>query len=224
LPSADWNTYEQAEPAGRSQGMGRILCGPSHWETAQLTRVCICATIVANVEIEFRHDGDQGRVTVTCVPNDDPAAVGKGKEARGFPVCSATVAYPGTGYRALFGWVQLVRSTDNASEGRAFEMDPLRFFEDSPAPYCWYGISPVLFDAPSRDERRPIEWLAHSFLAVTPREPDAPKRVVPLLGFSWGFVIGEDGRIVLRPVEQLAASDWNDHLPYLRDRYPSWQF
>jgi hypothetical protein len=37
-------------------------------------------------------------------------------------------------------------------------------------------------------------------------------------------VIGEDGRIVLRPVEQLAASDWNDHLPYLRDRYPSWQF
>jgi hypothetical protein len=191
---------------------------------AELTRVCICATIVANVEIEFRHDGDQGRVTVTCVPNDDPAAVGKGKEARGFPVCSATVAYPGTGYRALFGWVQLVRSTDNASEGRAFEMDPLRFFEDSPAPYCWYGISPVLFDAPSRDERRPIEWLAHSFLAVTPREPDAPKRVVPLLGFSWGFVIGEDGRIVLRPVEQLAASDWNDHLPYLRDRYPSWQF
>jgi hypothetical protein len=78
--------------------------------------------------------------------------------------------------------------------------------------------------APSRDERRPLEWLAHSFLAVTPREPDAPKRVVPLLGFSWGFVIGDDGRIVLRPVEQLAAGDWNDHLPYLRDCYPSWQF
>jgi hypothetical protein len=23
----------------------------------------------------------------------------------------------------------------------------------------WYGITPVLFDAPSRDERRPLEWL-----------------------------------------------------------------
>jgi hypothetical protein len=176
------------------------------------------------MEIDFRHDGDQGRVTVTCVPNDDPGAVGKSEEARGFPICSATVAYPGAGYRAVFGWVQLVCSTDNASEGRAFEMDPLRFFEDSPAPYCWYGITPLLFDAPSRDERRRLEWVAHSFLAVTPREPDAQKRVVPLLGFSWGFVIGDDGLIVLGPVEQLEAGDWNDHVPYLRDCYPGWQF
>jgi hypothetical protein len=176
------------------------------------------------MEIDFRHDGDQGRVTVRCAPNDDPASVGKGEEARGFPVCSATITFPGTGYRAVFGWVQLVCSTDNAFEGRAFEMDPLRFFEDSPAPYCWYGINPTLFDAPSRDERRPLEWLAHTFLAVTPREPDAPKHVVPLLGFSWGFVIGDGERIVLRPAEELAAGAWNDHLPYLRDCYPSWHF
>jgi hypothetical protein len=176
------------------------------------------------MEIDFWHDGDQGRVTVSCVRNDDPAAVGTGEEARGFPACSATIAYPGRGYRALFGWVQLVCSTDNAFEGRAFEMDPLQLFEDSPAPFCWYGITPVLFDAPSRDERQPLEWLAHSFLAVTRGEQDASKHVVPLLGFAWGFVIGDDGRIVLRPVEQLAAGDWNDHLPYLRDRYPSWQF
>jgi hypothetical protein len=176
------------------------------------------------MEIDFRHEGDQGRVTVTCVPNDDPHAVGKSEEARGFPVCTATVAYPATGYRAVFGWVQLVCSTDNASEGRAFEMDPLRFFEDSPAPYCWYGITPVLFDAPSRGDRRRLEWLAHSFLAVIPREPDPQKRAVPLLGFSWGFVIGDDGLIALRPVEQLAAGDWNDHVPYLRGCYPRWQF
>jgi hypothetical protein len=176
------------------------------------------------MEIDLWHDGDQGRVTVTCVPNDDPAAIGTGEEARGFPVCSATIAYPGRGYRASFGWVQLVCSTDNAFEGRAFEMDPLQLFEDSPAPFCWYGITPVLFDAPSRDERQPLEWLAHSFLAVTPREQDASKRVVPLLGFSWGFLIGDDGGIMLRPVEQLSARGWNDHLPYLRDRYPSWQF
>jgi hypothetical protein len=178
----------------------------------------------ATMEIDFRHDGDQGRVTVRCAPNDDPASLGKGEEARGFPVCSATITFPGTGYRAVFGWVQLVCSTDNAFEGRAFEMDPLRFFEDSPAPYCWYGINPTLFDAPSRDERRPLEWLAHTFLAVTPREPDAPKHVVPLLGFSWGFVIGDGERIVLRPAEELAAGAWNDHLPYLRDCYPSWHF
>ena len=176
------------------------------------------------MEIDFRHDGDQGRVTVTCVPNDDPTAVGKGERARGFPVCSATISYPGRGYRALFGWVQLVCSTDNAFAGRAFEMDPLELFEDSPAPFCWYGVAPVLFDAPSRDERQPQDWLAHSFLAVASREPDAARRVVPLLGFSWGFVIHDEGRIVLKPVEYLAPGDWNDHLLYLRDCYPNWQF
>ena len=63
----------------------------------------------------------------------------------------------------------------------------------------------------------------HSFLAFTPREPDGLKRAVPLLGFSWGFLIGDDGH-VLRAVEQLSAGDWNDHLPYLRDCYPGWQF
>ena len=34
------------------------------------------------MEIDFRHDRDEGRVTVTCVPNDDPVAVGKSEEAR----------------------------------------------------------------------------------------------------------------------------------------------
>jgi hypothetical protein len=161
---------------------------------------------------------------VSCVSNDDPAALGKGEDARGLPVCTATIDYPGRGYRGLFGWVQLVRSTDNASGGRAFEMDPVRFFEDSPAPYCWYGIKPVLFDAPSRDKAQPLDWLAHSFLAFTPRGGDAQKRVVPLLGFSWGFAIGDHARVTLEPVARLTAQDWGGHLHYLRKCYSSWEF
>jgi hypothetical protein len=106
-----------------------------------------------DVELEFQHDGERGRVVITCVPNDDPASVGKSGAGRDFPVCTATIEYSGRGYRALFGWVQLVRSTDNASGGRAFEMDPFNLFEDALSPYCWFGITPTLFDAPSRDER-----------------------------------------------------------------------
>jgi hypothetical protein len=174
--------------------------------------------------IDFRHDGFEGRVHVSCVANDDPRRVGKGEEARGFPVCTATIEYPGEGYRALFGWVQLVRSTDNAFGGAAFEMDPVRFFEDSPAPYCWYGVRPILFDAPSRDDRRPIEWLAHSFLGVTPRDAGARKLVVPLLGFSWGFRIDAPDRMLLVPVERLEAEHWNGHVAYLSARYPTWEF
>ena len=176
------------------------------------------------LDIDFRHDGLAGRVHVSCVANLDPQRVGKGTEALGFPVCTATIVYPGEGYRALFGWVQLVRSTDNASGGAAFEMDPARFFEDSPAPYCWYGIRPILFDAPSRDERRPMDWIAYSFLGVTPRDTGARKLVVPLLGFSWGFRIDASEQIVLLPVEKLAAEHWNDLVSDLKATYPSWEF
>jgi hypothetical protein len=176
------------------------------------------------VEIGFRHEGLEGRVLVSCVANLDPQRMGSRAEALGFPVCTATIEYPGEGYRALFGWVQLVRSTDNASGGAAFEMDPARFFEDSPAPYCWYGVRPILFDSPSRDERRPLTWLAHSFLGVTPRDAGARKLVVPLLGFSWGFRIDASEQIVLVAVEKLALTGWDQHIPYLRATYPSWEF
>ena len=174
--------------------------------------------------IDFRHAGVEGRVVASCVPNDDPGSVGKGDEARGFPVCMATIDYPAEGYRALFGWVQLVRSTDNSSAGAAFENDPLRFFEDSPAPYCWYGLRPILFDAPSRDDRRPLLWLAHSFLCATPRDAGERRQVVPLLGFAWGFQIETQGRIDLAPMTKLAPLDWNQHLPYLRASFPTWEF
>jgi hypothetical protein len=176
------------------------------------------------LDIEFSYKGDRGCVSVSCVPDDAPAAVGKDEDARGFPVCTATIDYAGQGYRALFGWVQLVRSTDSAVERTAFQMDPLRFFEDSPAPYCWYGLVPTLFDAPSRQERKPLAWLAHSFLAVTPWDMGALRQVVPLLGFSWGFEIDAGGRITLVPEARLSAADWTAHIPYLSMSYPTWEF
>lgn len=57
------------------------------------------------------------------------------------------------GYRALFDWVQLVRSTDNSSAG--FDMDPIYSFEDGPSPNAFFGINPTLFDAPSRAKHTP---------------------------------------------------------------------
>ena len=117
----------------------------------------------------FRLAWATGTVEVECIPNDDPDEYGTPvSEAVGFPVCTATVRYPRRGYNAMFGWVQLVRSTDNASAGERFEMDPFGLFADAPSPYCWFGTEPTLFDAPSRPARVPIEWLAYSFLATTP--------------------------------------------------------
>ncbi|MEE1840149.1 MULTISPECIES: hypothetical protein [unclassified Streptomyces] len=171
----------------------------------------------------FLRDNMQGSLAVTVEHVDDPAAIGKHPSARDFPSCTAVVDYPGRGYRALFGWVQLVRSTDNSSAGAAFDMDPFYLFEDAPSPYAFFGINPTLFDAPSRARRDPLDWTAHSYLAWTPMD-DTERRVLPLVGFSWGFNVDSDGRITLQPVEALSPGDWDAHLPYLGTSYPGWVF
>ncbi|MBT2369355.1 hypothetical protein J7E88_29665 [Streptomyces sp. ISL-10] len=173
--------------------------------------------------IPFLRDDRQGSLTVTVEQVDDPAAIGKEPSACGFPSCTAVVDYPGKGYRALFGWVQLVRSTDNSSAGAAFDMDPFYLFEDVPSPYAFFGINPTLFDAPSRARRDPLSWTAHSYLAWTPME-DSERRVLPLAGFSWGFDMDSDSRMTLHPVHALLPGDWDAHLPYFRTSYPGWVF
>jgi hypothetical protein len=180
----------------------------------------------------FEWRGASGEVQVECVPNDDPQGYGTvAADAFGFPVCTVTVRYPRRGYNAMFGWVQLVRSTDNESSGEHFELDPFTLFGDAPSPYCWYGTEPTLFDAPSRIERAPIEWLAYSFLATTPLDElmaGNPRRVVPLFGFQWGFAIRSDteSSIELRPVVPVTPNEWATVVPVLRATFPSplWTF
>jgi hypothetical protein len=102
-------------------------------------------------------------------------------------------------------------------------MDPFDLYEQAPSPYCWYGITPTLFDAPSRDERAELDWVAHSFLAASPFGGNM-RIMTPLLGFSWGFYIFNEENIVLKPITSLTAADWEIHLPYLRECYREWEF
>jgi hypothetical protein len=179
------------------------------------------------VRLQFEWEDLHGEVLVDCVPNGDPVALGCPPDALDFPVCTASVRFPAKGYRALLGWVQLVRSTDNDSRGERFQMDPLLLFFDAPSPYCWYGIAPTLFDAPFRGRGVSLRWVAHSFLATTPLDEairTLTRPVVPLVGFSWGFDVNEGGAITVHPVDQLALGDWNQHLDILRQTYPDWQF
>jgi hypothetical protein len=176
---------------------------------------------------DFVWNGEQGSIRVECVTNEDPQFWGCWHAtAKGFPVCTAVVEYPARGYRSMLGWVQLVRSTDNESAGAAFEMDPFSLFGDAPSPYCWYGQEPTLFDAPSRPVRKPLDWVAHSFLAATPLHEVAelqPRRVVPLVGFSWGFT--DTGSVIsLHEPAVLPEPAWDAHLELLRQTYPLWVF
>jgi hypothetical protein len=181
------------------------------------------------VRHQFSWAGTTGTVDVMCMANEAPEAYGCwAAVAKGFPVCIARVSYPHMSYRTMFGWVQLVRSTDNDSLGQEFEVDPFALFADAQSPYAWYGIEPTLFDAPSRESAVPLEWVAHSWLATTPVDEirdGKPRRVVPLLGFDWGFQV-VDGRIELRDIAGLGTDDWRADVAVLERSYPSprWTF
>jgi hypothetical protein len=173
------------------------------------------------MRISFVRAGRDGEVNVVVGLVEDPVAIGKPVGTEGFPSCQATVRYPGKGYDALFGWVQLVQADD--VDGDHFALDPLRFFEDASAPHCFYGIRPTLFDAPSRDERYELDWTAHSFLAPIDLFESDPM-VRPLLGFSWGFEVDSQRVLTVKPLRPLSDSEWEQHVPHLTDRFPRWGF
>jgi hypothetical protein len=196
------------------------------------------------MRLEFSLDGLPGHVEVEVAPVGDREAVGAWPAASGLPSCTATVSYPGPGYRGMFGWVQLVRSTDNSTGGEGFDLDPLEVLGEVSYPFGFVGIRPTLYDAPSRDADRPLEWTAHSFLTavrswLSPDELDrilrqpedqqettameALRMVRALVGFSWGFSIA-DGRATIAPTTVLGPDGWNAHIPHLTETYPSWSF
>jgi hypothetical protein len=182
----------------------------------------------SNLRIAFSLRGINGLLAVSVTRNADPEAIGYSllscgqpvDFARDFPVCHATVSYPADGYAAVFGWTQMVRSTDSASGG--FEMDPIAIYRDVTTPYAWYGVRPELFDAPSRGSRDDLGWEAHSFLCVSPDAVITP-RVQAITGFSWGFTITGE-HISLIPPAALGPRAWDDHLDLLTTSYPHWTF
>jgi len=180
------------------------------------------------LRVPFTLRGLDGLISVSVSRNTDPGALGylllSGGEpvdfARGFPVCRATVSYPAQGYAAVFGWTQMVRSTDGATPD--FEMDPIAIYADVATPYAWYGLRPEFFDAPSRVARHDMDWLAHAFLCVSPDAVLTP-RVQAIAGFRWGFTVtGAD--ITLAAPAALGPGDWDTHLGLLRAGYPGWTF
>lgn len=91
----------------------------------------------------FSLRGLDGHIDVSLTRNVDPGSLGyllltRGQSvdfARDFPVCRATVTYPADGYAAIFGWTQVVRSTDSGGSG--FELDPIAIYRDISTPYAW---------------------------------------------------------------------------------------
>jgi len=181
-----------------------------------------------DLRVPFSLRGIDGLIDVSITRNTDPDAIGYrllGDSlpvdfARDFPVCRATVTYPAEGYAAVFGWTQLVRSTDSATG--AFEMDPIAIYRDVATPFAWYGIRPELFDAPSRESRADLDWVAHSFLCISP-DAVLTRQVQAVTGFKWGFTITGDNIGITAPAI-LEPQAWQNHLDLMRTDFPDWTF
>ena len=178
------------------------------------------AWFTRGVRLPFSFNGLEGMLSIQIDRNDDPASVGSSEGSLGLPMCTARVRPTSRGYRAMCGWIQLVRSTDNSSGGSEFEMDPFGPFTDTGSPYAFYGLAPTLFDAPGRDTRDDLDWTAHAWLART--ELDS-RFVEPVVGFSWGFSIRDRAPLIL-PVGELAKTDWAQHMTLLQQQHPGWAF
>jgi hypothetical protein len=184
--------------------------------------------VTCDLRIPFSLRGISGLIAASVTPNADPDAIGYSllsgglptDAARGFPVCRATVTYPADGYAAMFGWTQLVRSTDSAPD--QFEMDPIALYQQIPTPYAFFGVRPELFDAPSRESRYDMAWEAHSFLCVCP-DAVLTRRVQAVGGFSWGFTVDHQDITFTRPTA-LGPQAWDGHLHVLTTSYPDWTF
>jgi len=180
------------------------------------------------MRVDFSLRGIGGHIDVSISPNSDPIALGYSllsyglpvDFARGFPVCRATVTYPADGYAAIFGWTQMVRSTDAATSD--FEMDPIAIYKEVDTPFAWYGTRPELFDAPCRDSREDMTWECHSYLCISP-DAVVSRRVQAIAGFSWGFTIAGADITFTRAVP-LGSAAWDRHLGLLCASYPSWTF
>lgn len=182
---------------------------------------------MSELSVPYTFRGKQGQVRVTVSANTDPRALGcdlldeslPPDAASGFPVCTAQPEIELQGYAAACGWIQVVRSSDSSG---GFEMDPLALFRDVGTPFAFFGIAPLLFDAPFRHARYDLVWQARAFLAALP-DGVMSKVVRPLAAFEWGFTVrGRD--LDIDDPGALALAAWDEHLPLMADAYPAWSF
>ena len=191
-------------------------------------RGCEYSDVTDTLSIPFEHGGAVGTVDVDYRAGRDVdeigfAGVAVGFDAErfvGFPVVEAHLSYEGTGYRRLFGWLQLIiRDADDGS-GRDVSVDTTPALADIDFPLAAYGYLPTWYDAPANPDHPDGTWTAETFLVVVP----VRERVVSMItGFRWGYRL-RSGRPSLLPVEPIEPSAWTAHLGLLATRYPIWRF
>jgi hypothetical protein len=142
---------------------------------------------------------------------------------QGFPVVQADVRFSQEGYRAMFGWIQLVTTTSVESPVQeSVSVDLAPFLIDEGSPMAFFGHLPTLFDAPANPDHPDGEWLSESFLVAAP-DVARTRRLAAIAGFCWGYRL-RAGRPEPLPLSAVGPDRWLIHHELLASQYPSWSF
>ncbi len=146
----------------------------------------------------------------------------------------ATVSYPGEGYAAVMGWIQVVRihvserseslvpGGEKAPAGDHAWVDGPPHLRGLGIPFVSFGPCPTLFDAPMSTESD-VHFVADSFLTAS---PDAliSRRSRPCAGFRWGYSTQAGRAAQLRSPTLLNDDDWRGATPILEEQFAGWSF
>jgi hypothetical protein len=161
------------------------------------------------IEVAYETEGDPDVIgfDLVAIGYDDP------ERFRGFPVMHASVTYKGTGYRGVFGWIQVINCDD---------VDVPSFLRDTDSPFAAFGYLPAFYDAPANPDHPDGLWVAEAFLVQAP-DIARTKRLAPLAGFRWGYELTDGRPTSLRPAS-IGVDRWNAVAKVLGSQYPDWTF
>jgi hypothetical protein len=180
--------------------------------------------------LPFATQGGIGEIQVYYSVVADPIAVGLNivvadfdqQRFRVFPVIRASVGFSHEGYRAIFGWLQIITRSTTATGDVDTAVDVPPVLADTGCPLADYGYLPTMFDAPANPHHPDGEWRADTFLAAIP-DIGHSRQLAALNGFRWGYQLTA-GKPTSLPVEPLSSDRWNHYCPMLAASYPSWSF
>ena len=181
--------------------------------------------------IRFKLRDRNGQVTIKYGPNEEPEELGLQRlnlkhnisRSMGFPAIETRIQYPGKGYDAFMGWIEIVRfrlfmGAAGYSGNLTEVVDMPQCFNGADSPFCCYGSKPAFFDAPSVTYGG-IRWEAHTWLAVTP-DVVTGRTVRPILGFSRGY-FKEKERPELASLDVLTEDNWKEDVKVLGRKWGS---
>ncbi len=142
----------------------------------------------------------------------------------GFPTIKCEVVSERPGYWSNFGWIQWVTQDFPGKRTPVRLVDRAPAFLDRDLPFATMGYAPSFFDAPAYLSLPAIDFRATLFLCTLPMM-SRREAVAPLVGFTWGYRIANQGEAPSpHPLEVATRSDWSRIRPQLSKHHPKWRF